>query len=311
VAEKKDKSIAASKTAPKKSTSPKKTPSKKNYNQASSLKETSRKKTSQAKNKLSTKGKTTPVLPVAKTTGDDSAMTVVEHLDELRSRVLYVLFSIIILTIIGIILSDEIVYFINKPFLETGHKLNIFKLSGGFIIKLKASIGFALLICLPFILLQIWKFIVPAIDKEDRMFARLSLLSSVILFYSGVAFVFFLMLPFTIKMMLGFITPEMISTIGADDYLSFIFLFSIAMGLLFELPIIILILTKIGIITPYFLISKRKYAIVAIWVIGALVTPQDPLSQILVAVPLMFLYEISILISKLVIKRSRKRKLKV
>jgi len=238
---------------------------------------------------------------------DDSSMTVVEHLDEMRSRVIWVLLSIIIFTIIGFVFSDQIVNFINKPFLETGKKLNVFKLTGGFIIKLKASVGTALVISLPLILFQIWRFISPAIDKSNRMFARMSLLFAVVLFYSGAAFVFFLLMPFAITMLLDFIPPEMISTIGADDYLSFIFLFSIAMGVLFELPIIILVLTKIGIITPLFLITKRKYAIVAIWVIAALITPADPLSQILVAVPLMFLYEISILLSKMVVKRSLKK----
>jgi len=97
------------------------------------------------------------------------------------------------------------------------------------------------------------------------------------------------------------------STIGAEDYLSFLLVMTLAMALVCELPIIILVLTRIGIISPQFLITKRKYAIVVIWIAAAIITPQpDPLSQAMVAVPLMIFYEISILISKFVVTRKRR-----
>jgi sec-independent protein translocase protein TatC len=98
------------------------------------------------------------------------------------------------------------------------------------------------------------------------------------------------------------------SLIGANDYFAFILILGLGMGLLFELPIIILILTRLGIVTPQFLIRKRKIAIIAIFVIAAIITPQvDPLSQTMVAIPLMLLYEISIVISKFIFLRKKKR----
>ncbi len=237
----------------------------------------------------------------------DEPMTVVNHLDEMRSRILYSLAAIMILSIAGFFLSDELLYFINKPFLQTGQKLNIFKLTGGFIIRLKASFVAGIMLGLPIILYHVWKFIAPAISKRDRRFSLVSMVAAFFLFYGGMAFVFFLILPFAIDMLLGFIGTEMLSTIGASDYMSFILMMSIAMGVLFELPIVVMILTRIGILTPAYLVQMRKYSIVIIWIIAAVITPQDILSQILVAVPLMFLYEISIVISRVIHIRKKKR----
>jgi len=239
----------------------------------------------------------------------DHPMTVVEHLDEFRSRFLKVFALFVICTGVAFYFSDYIIYFINKPFLDTGNKLNIFKLTGGFMIRLKSSAGVAILVAVPYLLFQAWRFIAPAIGTTERAFSRISIITSVLLFYSGVAFVFFLMIPFTIEILLGFISTDMLSTIGADDYLSFIFLFCLLMGVLFETPIIILILTKLGIITPHLLITKRKYAIVIIWIIAALVSPPDIISQILCGIPLMFLYEISIVISRITMKRKKLKEL--
>jgi len=238
----------------------------------------------------------------------DEPMTIVGHLDELRSRVLVILASFMIITAIAFYFSDTLVYYINKPFLDSGNKLNIFTLIGGFMLKFKVSAATALFILVPLIIFQLWRFIVPAIERKNRTFSRLTIISAILLFYSGAAFVFFVLLPAAIKVMLGFVGPEMISTIGADDYLSFIIFSSLIMGVLFEIPVIILVLTRLGIISPQFLISKRKYAILIIWILAAVITPQpDPLSQSLVGVPLMLLYEISIIISKLVARRERKK----
>lgn len=245
--------------------------------------------------------------PAALARGDEP-MTVVGHLDELRSRVLFILAAFMILTAVAFYFSDILVYYVNKPFLESGNKLNIFTLIGGFMLKFKVSAATAIFILIPIIIFQIWRFIVPAIERENRTFSRMTIISAVLLFYSGAAFVFFILLPAAIKVMLSFVGPEMISTIGADDYLNFILFSSLIMGVLFEVPVIILVLTRLGIVSPEFLIRKRKYAILIIWIIAAIVTPQpDPLSQSLVGVPLMLLYEISILISKIVAIRERKK----
>jgi sec-independent protein translocase protein TatC len=202
-----------------------------------------------------------------------------------------------------------LIAFINSPFEKTGHTLNIFTLAGGIMVRLKISFAMTILIMLPIILFQIWRFIVPAIERPDRFLSRTTMFSAIIMFYVGAGFVF-LTLPLLVKLLLSFIDTSMNSTISADDYLHFIFFLSIVMGLLFELPIVMLVLTRIGLLTPYILIKNRKYAIIIILIISATVTSgTDIFSLPLIAVPLMLLYEITIIVSKLMVIRKKKKEL--
>ncbi len=240
----------------------------------------------------------------------DTPMSFVDHLGEFRSRLLICVIVFMILIIAGFVFSDELLYFINKPYTDTGLKLNVFKLSEGFMMRLKVAAIAALVAGLPFIVFQVWRFILPAIAKGDRWFGRIALIASIALFYTGVAFVYFLLMPFTVKMLLSFVAKDITSVIGASEYISFVFLFCFLMGVLFEFPIIIMILTRIGIVTPHFLSSNRKWAIVIIFIISAVITPtQDILTQSLVTVPLWLLYESSIVISKMTLVRKKKKEL--
>jgi len=239
---------------------------------------------------------------------EESSFDVTGFLDKFRSKLLVTLLLLIIVTPIAFYFSDILLYYINKPFIESGNRLNIFTLMGGFMLKFKISVAAALFILAPIIIYQIWSIIVPSLNKSNRMFSRLTIIAAVILFYAGVSFVFFILLPAAIKVMLSFVGKDMLSTIGADNYLGFILFFSLSMGVLFEVPVIILVLTRMGIVSPAMLSGKRKYAIVIIWIIAAVITPQpDPLSQAMVGVPLMIIYEISIIISRLVVRSNLKR----
>jgi sec-independent protein translocase protein TatC len=238
----------------------------------------------------------------------DNSIDMIGVLDRFRSKLLVILLMFIIITPVAFYFSDILLYYINKPFVESGNKLNIFTLMGGFMLKFKVSVAAALFVLVPFIIYQLWSVVLPTLNITNRMFSRLSIISAVILFYSGVAFVFFLLLPAAVKVMLGFVGKDMLSTIGADNYLGFILFLSISMGVLFEVPVIVLVLTRMGLISPAMLSGKRKYAIVVIWIIAAIITPQpDPLSQAMVGVPLMIIYEISILLSRLVARSNLKR----
>ncbi|MBN2401512.1 MAG: twin-arginine translocase subunit TatC [Spirochaetes bacterium] len=234
----------------------------------------------------------------------DKPMTIVGHLNELRSRLIISLTSITLITFSGFLFfSDYLLYIVNKPYLKTGLKLNVFALSEGFIIRAKAALIGGIIVCLPIIVYEIWKYITPAISKKDRKFIGGSVIAAVVLLYSGMILTYFFLLPIAIKMLLSFTPETMNSIIGASKYLNFVFLFSFAMGLMCELPVLIMILTKLGIVSPRLLISKRKYAIVLIWIFAAILTPgPDILSQALVALPIMLLYEISIIISKIITK---------
>ena len=239
----------------------------------------------------------------------DAPMSVVGHLDELRSRLIVTLVTVLVITVVGFFVAGNLLDIITRPFFNTGNRLNIFNLTEGFLLNLKASLIAGVLLGLPVILYQVWKYIVPAIEKKNRRFIGLSAAWGMILFYSGIFFTYFVMLPIMVHMFLTFTPPDMTVTIGAEKYLSFVIIFTLAVAALFELPVVILILTRIGIVTPEFLIAKRKYAIVSIWVLAAVITPPDALTQIMLAIPLMLLYEISIIISKIVLKRRKQKEL--
>lgn len=239
----------------------------------------------------------------------DSPMSVVGHLDELRSRFVVSLLTIIILTMASFFFSEYILDVIEKPFQSTGHKLNIFNITEGFLLRLKASLIAGIFLGMPVLIYELWKYIRPAINADDRRFAKLSIIAGILLFFGGISLTYFLILPFALQMLISFIPEGMQSVQNASNYLSFVLLFSIAMGILFELPILILILTRIGIVTPEFLIRKRKYAIVLIFVIAAMITPPDVLTQLMLGLPLILLYEISIVISKFVVIRKKKKEL--
>lgn len=240
----------------------------------------------------------------------DIPMSFVDHLDEIRSRILISLITFVILTVAAFVFSDELLFVINKPFIDTGLKLNVFKLAEGFMMRLKVSAIAAFIVTLPFIVFQVWRFILPAITKKDRMFSRVALISSILLFYAGVSFVYFLLMPFTVKMLLSFVAQDITSVIGASEYISFVFLFCFFMGVLFEFPILVMILTRIGLITPYLLSNNRKWAIVVIFILSAVVTPTtDILTQSFVAIPLYLLFEASIVVSKMTAIRKKKKEL--
>ena len=232
----------------------------------------------------------------------DSA-DLIGHIDRFRSRILITLLLFMILTPVVFYFSGILLNYINKPFVDTGNRLNIFTLMGGFMLKFKTSAAAVLFVLMPLILYQGWGVISDSVGKKHKRFSKAVIIIAIILFYSGVAVAFFLLIPQMVQMMLSFTHADMLSTIGADSYLSFALMLCLSMGLIFEVPIIVYVLTRMGIITPKMLSNKRKYVIVIIWIIAAVITPPDVLSQVMVAVPLMVIFEISILLSKFVARR--------
>jgi sec-independent protein translocase protein TatC len=161
----------------------------------------------------------------------------------------------------------------------------------------------------PFIVYQIWAYVRPAISREKRGFYRRIIFFSILLFYTGAGVTFFFLMPFAIKVLEGF-TPEGMQTMfSSTNYLHFTLFFCVMMGFIAEMPMVIMVLTKLGIVTPAFLVRKRKIAIVVIWIAAAIITPTtDVLNLTLVAIPLMLLYEVSIVLSKIIVIRARRRR---
>lgn len=167
------------------------------------------------------------------------------------------------------------------------------------------TVGFIL--GFPYILWEFWKFISPALYENERKNAKLFIFVSSFLFFLGVLFGYFIIVPLSINFFATFsVSTEIKNEFNVDSYIGLIKTSVIACGLFFELPIIIYFLTKLGLVTPNFLRMYRKYAIVIVLILSAIVTPPDVVSQIVVAIPLLLLYEISILISAVVVKNQLK-----
>ena len=167
------------------------------------------------------------------------------------------------------------------------------------------SVGF--IIGFPFILWEFWKFIKPALYVNEQKHAKSFIFVSSLLFFLGVLFGYFLIVPMSINFFATFtVSPEIKNDFNVQSYISLIKTSVISCGLFFELPIIMYFLTKLGLVTPQFLRKYRRYAIFIVLILAAIVTPPDVVSQILVSIPLLILYEISIFISAYVVKKQKK-----
>ena len=160
----------------------------------------------------------------------------------------------------------------------------------------------------PFILWEVWKFISPALYESEKKHAKLFIFSSSMLFFMGVLFGYYIIVPMSVNFFATFtVSNVVINQFSIDSYIGMVKTSVIACGLFFELPIIIYFLTKVGLVTPDFLRKYWKYAVIIILVVAAIVTPPDVVSQIIVTIPMLIIYEASILISKIVVKNQNKQ----
>ncbi len=233
-------------------------------------------------------------------------MSFLDHLEELRWRLIYALIGIVIGTIIAWIFIDPLVnYVLLRPARDSGADLQNLKPFGQLFLFMQVAIAVGIIISVPNIFYQLWKFISPALKQKERKYILSIVIFTSICFLSGIAFAYFVMLPLTLKFAAQFGVEEIKNQFAIDEYMSIIISVMLAAGFIFELPMISFFLSKLGILTPAFMKKFRKHAIVAIMILAAFLTPgTDPVSQIMLAIPLVLLYEISIFISKISMKKS-------
>lgn len=241
--------------------------------------------------------------------GDDSSeheMTFMEHLEELRWRIIYMVIGILVGAILCFIFIDILVEkVLLQPAINSGADLQNLKPFGQIFLYFQVAIVGGMIISIPNIFLQIWKFISPALEQNEKKYVLAIVTFSSVCFLSGIVFAYFIMLPLTMDFAAHFGTESIKNEFAIDEYMSIILSVMLAAGLIFELPMISFFLTKLGILTPDFMRKYRKHAIVAIMFFAAMLSPgTDPVSQVVLAVPLFFLYEISIFISKITQKKS-------
>ena len=181
------------------------------------------------------------------------------------------------------------------------------EMGGQFSIFIWTCITAGFIIGFPYILWEIWKFISPALYQKEKKNAAMFIFSASILFFLGVLFGFYLILPLSVNFFGGFNVSAVIQNqFNIDNYIGMVKTSVLSCGLMFELPVIIYFLTKFGLVNPSILRTYRRYAIVIILIIAAILTPPDILSQVIVAIPMLILYELGILISYLVVRKEKK-----
>jgi sec-independent protein translocase protein TatC len=178
----------------------------------------------------------------------------------------------------------------------------------GFLVYIKISVFVGIILSLPVIFYQLWKFIAPGLYKKERRYVPMIVFFSTFFFLTGAFFCYFLIIPFGLNFLLGFTTDQLEPTIQISEYLKFVTLLIMVFGIIFELPLLSYFLTKMELITPEFLRAKRRYGIVAIFIVAAILTPPDVITQLFLAGPLIILYEVSIWVSKLVVMRKAGKK---
>lgn len=240
-------------------------------------------------------------------------MPFLEHLEELRWRLIKAIVAIIVCGLAAYFFSDQILALLLKPYNEavaTSHngeskKLIFLTPTGGFMVHLKLSIFAGLILAIPIVFYQIWQFVVPGLFDKERRYVPIVAFFSTVCFLAGALFCYFFVLPYGLNFLLGFETVNLVATISVNEYLEFISMMILVFGIVFELPILSYFLTRIGFLTPAFMRHYRRHSIVVMFIVAAILTPPDVFSQLMLAGPLLLLYEVSILVSKLALKRSQ------
>ena len=230
-------------------------------------------------------------------------MGFLEHLEELRWRVIK---SVIGIVAGGIIAGIFIEYIMNDfllaPARNTAPPLELINLKpyGQLVLYMEVIIVCGIIFSIPNIFYQVWKFIEPGLKPSERKYISSIVAFSTLCFLGGISFAYFVMLPTALKFFAAFGTKAITNNIAVDEYFGFVISVMLAAGVVFELPMISFFLSKLGILTPKFMRRYRKHAIVLILLLAGILTPSpDITSQLLLGIPLLILYEISIIISKL------------
>jgi len=231
----------------------------------------------------------------------EAEMTFLEHLEELRWRLIYALGGVVVGTILcGVFIDFFVEVVLLKPARDAGALLQNLRPFGQIFLYFQVALIGGIILSIPNIFFQLWKFVAPALRKQERKYILAIVIFSSLCFLAGIVFAYFVMLPMSLKFAAEFGSDAIKNEFAIDEYMSIIISVMLAAGFVFELPMISFFLSKLGILTPKFMRRYRKHAIIIILVLAAFLTPgTDPVSQAVLAVPLVLLYEISILISKL------------
>ncbi|MDH5391975.1 MAG: twin-arginine translocase subunit TatC [Gammaproteobacteria bacterium] len=228
------------------------------------------------------------------------------HLLELRDRMMRMVLVVLILFLALFSFSEEIFTFVAQPLISLmpeGTSMIATGVAAPFLVPFKLVLMVSVFLAVPYLLYEMWAFIAPGLYKNEKTMAAPILISSIILFYCGVSFAYFVLFPLLFGFLIAISPQGVVMMTDIGQYLDFILAIFFAFGIAFEVPIAVFLLIMIGATTPDALAAKRPYIVVGAFVIGMLLTPPDIISQTILALPMLFLFEAGLLISRIVLKR--------
>ena len=234
----------------------------------------------------------------------DQEMPFLDHLEELRWSILRSLVALVIGMIICFAFSGSLLKLLTYPASRLDPPLifQFLKVQGMFTVYIEIGFFGGLILALPYIFYQFWKFIAPGLHSKEKRYFLPLILSSTLLFMTGLSFAYWVILPFALNFFVGLAPEDISANIAIDFYIGFAIRITFLFGIVFELPIVSYFLAKIGFISQALMRNYRRHAIVGIFILAALLTPPDPITQIFLGIPLLLLYEFSIYIVEAVEK---------
>lgn len=236
-------------------------------------------------------------------TPDDTQETFISHLIELRSRLLRSIVAIVLVLVCLFPFAKQIYAVLAAPLLKAlpaGSTMIATDVTGTFLVPLKVTLMAAFLVALPYVLYQMWAFVAPGLYQHEKRLALPVIFSSVVFFALGMAFAYFIVFPIAFGFFAGYAPAGVQMMTDIDKYLSFVLTMFVAFGITFEVPVVVVVLVRLGVVELKKLQSIRGYVIVGAFVMGAIFTPPDVLSQVMLAVPLWLLYELGLLVARFV-----------
>ena len=237
-----------------------------------------------------------------------SEQPLIAHLLELRSRLLWAIGGVLALAVPLMLVGPQLYTLVAAPllqFLPPGSSMIATEVASPFFAPIKLAFVAGLVLAMPWVLYQVWAFVAPGLYRTEQRFVLPLLVSSTLLFYAGIAFAYFAILPIVFEFLVGFAPAGVTVMTDINHYLSFVLGMFVVFGFAFETPVAIVLLVKAGFVTPAKLASIREYVFLGAFVVGAILTPPDVLSQTLLAVSIYLLYELGIVAARLMVPGSR------
>ncbi|SHJ71715.1 Sec-independent protein translocase TatC [Anaerobranca californiensis DSM 14826] len=232
-------------------------------------------------------------------------MSIIGHLSELRKRIIISFLAFVVGFIISYTFIDEIRSFVLKP--AQGLELIYLSPPELFLAYLKIAFITGFILASPVIILQFWLFIKPALKKEEKKHLIFAMIMGLIFFLIGASFAYYVIIPMSINFFVRMSVDDITPMFSVVNYLKFVNSLLLSFGLVFQLPLLIILLSQLNLITPKTLRKYRKFVILAIFTVSAFITPPDIISQVMMAVPMMILYEFSLIASSVIYKRKKNK----